>query len=141
MRVRGLHGPAHRAGQILEPRDLVRPFHVGARHRRQIRPKNGLGEVHRLVVLAGGEEHGGAGHAGVVEHAHGIAEPGRGVHVHRGELAAGVRVAVGHRDRDRLLERQDVADAGLAGEPVHQRQLGGARVAEHAVHAFLLEDL
>ena len=30
---------------------------------------------------------------------------------------------------------------GLAREPVHQRQLGGAGVAEHDVDAFLLQDL
>ena len=35
----------------LEPGDLVRPLHVGARHRRQIRPQDGLGQVHGLVVL------------------------------------------------------------------------------------------
>src|SRR3989442_14798197 len=51
------------------------------------------------------------------------------------------RVAVGHRDGDRLLKRQHVADRGLAGQAVHQRQLGRARVAEHEGHAFLLEDL
>jgi hypothetical protein len=58
-----------------------------------------------------------------------------------GELAAGLGVAVGHRYGDRLLQRQDVADAGLAREAVHQRQLRRAGVAEHDLDAFPLEDL
>ena len=51
-----LDGAAHRARQIVEPGDLVRPLHVGAGHRRQIRPEDRLGEIHGLVVLPGGEE-------------------------------------------------------------------------------------
>jgi len=78
---------------------------------------------------------------GVVEHAHRVAEARRGVDVHHPELSARLRVAVGHADRHRLLQGQDVADARLAHESVHQRQLGGARVAEHGVDAFLLQDL
>lgn len=36
---------------------------------------------------------------------------------------------------------QHVADVGLPGEGVHQRQLGGARVPEHVAHALAGEDL
>ncbi len=136
----GLGGAAHGAGQIGQPRDLVRPLDVGTRDGRQVGPEDGLREIHRLVVLAGGEQERRARLHGVVEHAHGVAEPGRRVHVDGGELPAGLRVAVGHGDGDRLLERQDVADAGLARETVHQRQLRGAGIAEHDFDAFLLED-
>jgi len=62
------------------------------------------------------------------------------VHVHRGEAAVRLRVGVGHRDGHRLLQREHVPDAGLAREPVHERQLGGARVAEHDGDAFGLEN-
>jgi hypothetical protein len=137
----GLGSAAHGARQVGQPRDLVGPLDVGTRDGRQIGPQDGLRQVHRLVVLPGGEQERRAGLHGVVEHAHRVAEPGRGMHVDGGELAAGLGVAVGHGDGDRLLEGQDVADAGLAREAVHQRQLRGAGVAEHDLDTFLLEDL
>jgi hypothetical protein len=42
---------------------------------------------------------------------------------------------------DRFLKGEDVADACLAREAVHERQLGRAGIAEHHLDAFLLEDL
>ena len=71
----GLGGAAHGARQVLEPRDLVGPLDVGARDGRQVRPQDGLGQVHRLVVLPGGEQERRARLHGVVQHAHGVAEP------------------------------------------------------------------
>ena len=62
------------------------------------------------------------------------------MHVDRGELAARLCVAVGHGDGHRFLEGEDVADACLAREAVHEGQLGGAGIAEHDLDAFLLED-
>ena len=92
-------------------------------------------------MLAGGEEHRRTGLVGVVEHAHRVAEAGRHVDVDGGETAAGLGVAVCHRDGDGLLQRQHVADAGLTRETIHERQLGRAGIAEHDGDAFLLEDL
>ena len=63
------------------------------------------------------------------------------MHVHDRELAGRLRVAVRHRHRGRLLQGEHVADVGLAREGVHQRQLGGAGIAEHDLDAFLLQDL
>ena len=128
---RGLGRAPHQPGKIVEAPDLGRPLHERARHRRQVGPQNGLGGGERLIVLSGGEQHRRAG----------LLEPGRHVHVDGGETAAGLRVAVGHRDGHGLLKGQHVADRGLSREAVHQRQLGRARVAEHDRHAFLLEDL
>jgi hypothetical protein len=73
---RGLGGAAHRARQVFEARDLVRPLDPGPRHRRQLRPEDGLGQVHRLIVLARGEEQRRPGLHRVVEHAHRVAEAG-----------------------------------------------------------------
>ena len=56
------------------------------------------------------------------------------------ELAGGLRVAVRHRHHDRFLQAEHVADVLLDRERIHQRQLGGARIAEHHLDAFLLED-
>ena len=51
--------------------------------------------------------------------------------------AAGLREAVGHPDRDDLLQAEDVAE--VVGEPRQHRQLGRAGVAEHRGHALLAE--
>ena len=48
-------------------------------------------------------------------------------------LRARLRVAVGHRDRRRLLQRQHVAEVG--GRVLEEAQLGRARVAEDRRHA------
>ena len=78
---------------------------------------------------------------GVVEHAHGVAEARRDVEVDDGELAGGLRVAVGHRHQRSLLQAEDVANVVLDREGVHQRQFGGTGVAEHDPDALLLEQI
>ena len=77
----------------------------------------------------------------VVEHAHGVAEAGRDVQVDHRELAGRLRVAVRHRHDGRLLQAEHVAQLVLGRERVHQRQFGGAGIAEHDLDAFLLEQL
>ena len=59
--------------------------------------------------------------------------------VHGSETAARLGVAVGHGDGHRFLQGEHVADTRLTREPVHQRQLGGAGIAEHHGDAFLAE--
>jgi len=58
-----------------------------------------------------------------------------------GELAGGLGVAVGHRHQRGLLQAEDVADVMLDREGVHQRQLGGAGIAEHDPDALLLQQV
>ncbi len=140
-RERGLRGAVDHARQIGEAVHLGRPFHQRAGERRQVGPQDRLGDVEALVVLAGGDEDAARRLLGVVEHAHGVAEPGRDMEVHHRELAGRLRVAVGHRHRGRLLQGEHVADVALDRERVHQRQLGGAGIAEHDLDAFLLQDL
>ena len=136
-----LHRTADDAWQVLEPMRLCRPLDVRRRHRRQLGPEDRLGHREALVVLTGGEQQRGVRLVRVVQHAHGVAESRRDVDVDGRQATARLRVAVGHRDGHCLLQRQHVADARLAREPVHQRQLGGARIAEHDRHALGLEDL
>ena len=57
------------------------------------------------------------------------------------ELAGGLRVAVGHRHDRGFLQAEQVADLVLGRERIHQRQFGGAGIAEHDLDAFLLEQL
>ena len=92
-------------------------------------------------MLAGGDQDRAAGLLRVVEHAHGVAEAGRDVKIDDRELAGGLRVTVGHADHARFLQSEHVAQLVFDRERVHQRQFGGAGIAEQDLHAFLLEEL
>ena len=56
------------------------------------------------------------------------------------ELAGGLRVAVRHRHHDGFLQAEHVADVVVDRERIHQRQFGGAGIAEQHPDAFLLQD-
>ena len=126
--------------QVGEPMHFRRPFHKRPRDRRQVGPQYWLGGVEVLIVLPGGDQDRAAGLLRVVEHAHRIAEPGRDVKIDHRELAGGLRVAVGHADHARFLQRQHIAQLVFDRERVHQRQFGGTGIAEQNLHAFLLEE-
>ena len=138
-RERGLRGAVHEARQVGEAAHLVGPFHERPRQGRQVGGEDRLGDDVLGILLAGGEEDGRGCLLRVVEHAHGVAEPGRDVEVEHRELAGGLRIAVGHRHQRRLLQAEHVFELVLDRERIHQRQLGGAGIAEHDLHAFLLE--
>ena len=140
-RQRRLGGAVDGARQVLEAPHLGRPFNERPRDGRQIRPQDGLGEGEALIVLAGGEQDRRLRLLRVVEHAERVAEPGRDMDVGNGELARGLGIAVRHRHHRRFLERQHVAQPGLDRQRVHQRQLGGAGIAEDELDAFLLQEL
>ena len=139
-RHRHLGGAAHDARQILEPRHLHRPLHqrLGDRHQRRVEQR--LGEPVALLLLAGGEDHRRAGELGVEQRAHGVAEARRHMHVAGDELAAGARVAVGHGHHDRLLQAQHVGQVRVLLQRVHDRQLGGAGIAEQVRDALVLQE-
>ena len=140
-RERGLAGAMHHQREILQPVDLVRPLHQRPRDRRKVGVEDRLGAVEILIVLAGRHEDRRARLLRVVEHAHRVAEAGCDVQVHDRELAGGLRVAVGHRHHDGFLQAEHIANVVLDREGVHQRQFGGARIAEQHLDAFLLQDL
>ena len=131
----------HSFGQVVEALDLRREFHERPGQRRQVGGKDRLLDEIFGVLLAGGDQDRRARHLRVVEHAHGVAEAGRDVEVEHRELAGGLRVAVGHRHQRGLLQAEDVADVVLDREGVHQRQFGGAGIAEHDPDALLLEQI
>lgn len=58
------------------------------------------------------------------------------MHVAGADSAGSARVAVSHRYHDRLLEAEDVVDLALPAESLHDRELGGARIAEQILDAF-----
>ena len=70
-----------------------------------------------------------------------LPRPGATCRLTHRELAGGLRVAVGHRHQGGLLQAEDVADVVLGRERIHQRQLGGAGIAEHDLDALLLEQI
>ena len=123
-RERGLAGAMHHQRQILQPMHLVRPLHQRPRDRRQVRIQDRFGAVEILIVLAGSDENGRGGLLRVVEHAHRVAEAGRDMQVHHRELAGRLRVAVGHRHHDGLLQAEHVAhvvstaNASISGSSV-----------------------
>ena len=135
-----LGGAAHDARQVLEPRHLDRPLHqrLGDRHQRVVEQR--LGEAVALLLLAGGEDHRRARELRIEERAHGVAETGRHVHVAGDELARGAREAVRHGHHQRLLQAQHVGEVRMLLERMHDRQLGGARVAEEVRDALVLEE-
>ena len=140
-RQRGLHRAVHVARQVLDAMHLGRPFDERPRQRRQVGGQHRLGDDIFEVLLAGGDQHRRVRLHGVVEHAHGVAEPGRDVKVEHRETAGGLGIAVGHRHQRRFLQPEDVADVVLDREGVHQRQFGGAGIAEHDRDALLLEQI
>ena len=139
MRQRGLDGAVHVARQVLDAMHLGRPFHERPRQRRQVGGQDRLGDDVFQVLLAGGEQDRRIRLHRVVQHAHGVAQAGRDMQVEHRELAGGLRVAVGHRHQRGLLQAEDVADVVLDRERIHQRQLGGAGIAEHDLDALLLQ--
>ena len=138
---RHLGGAAHGARQLGDAGHLERPFAQRPRHGGQIVPQQRLGQPDRHVLLAGCHQHRRAGLRGVVEHAHGVPQPGRGVQVAHGEPAGGLGPAIGHAHHHHLVEAQHIAQALFHHEGIEQRQFGGAGVAEDDLDAFRMEDV
>jgi len=134
-------GAMHQARQVGHAMDLGGPFDEGPRQRGQVGGENRLGDDVILILLAGGEQDGRARLLGVVEHAHGVAEAGRDVEIDDRELAGGLRIAIRHRHDRGLLQAEHIADIGLSRERVHQLQFGCAGIAEHDLHALLLQQV
>jgi hypothetical protein len=61
--------------------------------------------------------------------------------IHNRETAGRLGIAIGHRHDRGLRERQDIAQAGLDRERVHERQLRRAGIAENDRDAFLPQKL
>ena len=140
-RHRGLGGAVHEPRQIGEAMHLGRPFDERPRDGRKVGPQNRLGGIEALLVLTGGHENGRACLLRVVEHAHGVAQAGRDVEIDHCELARRLRIAVRHRHDGRFLQAQQVAQLVLGRERIHQRQFGGAGIAEHDLDALLLQNI
>ncbi len=136
-----LGGAVHDARQVGEPRHLGRPLDHRCCDRHQRRIEQRLGKAVALLLLARGHDDRRAGDMRRVQRADRIAEARRNMDVTGRELARGAGIAVCHREHDRFLQAKHVAHLGGIRERVHDRQLGGAGIAEDLRDAFGLQQL
>ena len=75
----------------------------------------------------------------VVERAHRVAEPGRDMDVAGDEPARGAAETVGDGDHQAFLHRHHIGEVGMVLQRMHDRQFGGAGIAEQMRDALVLE--
>ena len=61
------------------------------------------------------------------------------MHVDGRYLARGPGVTVRHGDNDGFLQAKDIADIGLLGHGMHDRQFRGSGIAKQTGDAFVLQ--
>src|SRR6185295_18504129 len=71
--------------------------------------------------------------------AHRVAEAGCDVDVAGDQLSGGASKAVGHGDDEALLHRHHIGEIGMVLQRVHDRQFGGAGIAEQMRDALVLQ--
>jgi hypothetical protein len=92
-----------------------------------------------LLLLPGGNDQRRARIERREQGAHRVAKPRRDMHVARNQFTRGAGIAVGHGDNDRLLQAEHVAHIRIIRERMHDRQLGGSRIAEEVSDALGLQ--
>ena len=127
---RNLGGAAQYAGQVLDSGDLHRPFDHGLRNRGERGVEERLRQPVALFLLACGHDDRRAALRGGVERADGVPQSRRHMDIAGRQLAGGPRVAVGHGDHHRFLQAKHIAEVGLLGQRMHDRQFRRARIAE-----------
>ena len=129
------------ARQIGGSRHLDGPFRerLGDGHQRFIEHR--LEQPMALLLLPGGEDDRRAGELGVVERAHGVAEPGHHVHIRSRQPPRGAGIAIGHRHDRRFLQAEHELELRILGHRFHDGELGGARIAEEMRDAFVQQKL
>jgi hypothetical protein len=137
-RGRDLGGAADDPRQVLEPRHLDRPFHQRFGHPDQRPIQQRLRQAMALLLLAGGQDHRRAGKTGVVKRSHRIAETGRDMDIAGDEAARRAAETVGDRDHQALLHRHHISEVGMVFQGMHDRQFGGAGIAEQMRDALVL---
>ena len=129
----------HNPRQVFQPRHLDRPFHQRLGHRYQRAIQHGLHQAVALFLLARGQDHRRAGEARIEQRPHRIPQPGRDMDIAGNETAGGAAKTVGDGDDKAFLHRHHISEIGMILQRVHDRQLGGAGVAEQVRDALVLE--
>jgi hypothetical protein len=135
---RMLHGDlvSLRDGQrhILGSRRLNGPFYVGTRKlRRAVGAKIGRVQQHTALLLTCRDHQRRMVAIGGEQIAQSVAHPGGRMQVHKRRVARRLRIAIGHRQRARLLEGKYVSE--IPREVGQEVELGRAGIAEHRRHA------
>ena len=138
-RGRDLGGAAHDARQILQPRHLDRPFHQRLGHLHQRAIQHRLHQPVALLLLAGGEDHRRARELCIEQRAHRIAKARRDMDVAGNQFSRGAGKTVGDRDHQALLHRHHIGEIGMVLQRMHDRQFGGAGIAEQMRDALVLQ--
>ncbi len=92
-----------------------------------------------LFLLAGGQDHRRARELRVVERAHRVPKPGRDVDVAGDQSAGGAAKTVGDGNHQAFLHRHHVSQIGVIPQRMHDRQFGGAGIAEQMGNSLVLE--
>ncbi len=140
-RHRHLGGAPQDPRQVLDTRRLDRPLDQRLRDRHQRVVQQGLEQAVPLFLLPGRDDDRRVGELGVVQRPHRIAEPRRDVHVRRGQAAGRTGIAVGHAEHHGFLQAQHELQLRMVRQHLHDRQFGGAGVAEQVADALVGEDL
>ena len=137
---RQVGGPGERQGDVLGAGRLVAPLDQRVRHAGRVAVGQvGLDGDERAALLSRRDHQRRVVGLGVEDRPHRVADPGRGVQIDQRRASAGLRVAVGHPDHDRLLEPEDVVE--VVGEVLEHRQLRRPRVPEHRRHPVGAEEV
>ncbi len=133
--------PAHQLPEVVDVGDLDRLLECAVGNRHQVAAQHRVLDQVLAVLLARGHDHRRAGAARVENHAQPIGQPGCDVQVDERGPAARPGVAVGHRHRRRLVQGELVGQVGSLRQRVHERQLGGAGIAEDVLDALCAQQL
>jgi hypothetical protein len=120
--------------------DFLRPFHRRAGDLHEIAEQQRVGDRMPGILLAGGHHQRGLADAGIEQVAHAVAKPAGGVQVEEAGAPGGLGIAIRHRHRAGFLQSPDIADIRRGGQRVHQRELGGAGVAEDVFDPLAAQD-
>ena len=126
--------------QVGHALDLVGPFGHRLHHAHHVPPQQGFREGEAPVLLPGGDQEGRRRFHGVVEHAHGIAQPWRHMHIQHAQFPRGQGIAIGHGHRHPFLQGENVLELGVIHQDVHERQFCGARIANNVFHTCGMQD-
>jgi hypothetical protein len=139
-RERQVDRAAERVRRLGRVAQLVRPLGQAFRHFHHVAGQNRRVEQQPRVLLAGGDQQRTLRPRGVVNDRQGIGEPGRDVEVDHAEPSRRLGIPVGGGARRRLLQRDDIREAG-AVERVEEGQLRRAGIAEEVVDVGSAKDL
>ena len=112
-----------------------------ARHFFERAPQDGLRVQKAPVLPADQHQQRRARNTCSVKTTHAVAESGRHVQIDNAERARGARVTIGHRHGGNLGERDDVLELAAAFAQAHQRNFGGAGIAEDMADAVRFQRL